>query len=100
MSLLSRLAALALGPELVPVRWGGSHHLHSPSPYVDALGCAVWHFLANGMAISMAGLYTTNTATVLFPSKSAFALTLSTAVPYSVPCSCLCSCDPCNLTCL
>ena len=98
MSLLSLLAVLALGPELVPVRWGGSHRLRSLSPYVDELGRAVRHFLANGMAISMADLYSINIATVLFPSKSDFSLTLSGAVPCSVPCFCLCC--YCNLACL
>lgn len=53
-----------------------------------ALGCAVWLFLANGMAVFMADLHNINMTTVLFPSKSDFALTLSTAVPCSVPCSC------------
>lgn len=54
VSLLSLLAALALGPELVPVRWGDSHRLHSPSPRVDSRGRAARHFLTNGMAVSMA----------------------------------------------
>lgn len=102
VSFLSLLAALALGPGLVPVGWGGRHRLRSPSPSVDALGHAARHFLADGMAISMADLYGINIATGLFPNKPDFALTLSTAVPYSLPCSCLCSClyNPCNLTCL
>lgn len=97
VSLPSLRAALAPGPELVPTRWAGGHHLRSQSPYVDALGHAVRRFLADGMAVSMADLYSINIATVLFPSKSHFAMTL-TAVPYSVPCSRLSSYNPCNLT--
>lgn len=97
VSLLSLHAALAPGPELIPTQWAGGHRLRSPSPYVDALGCAVQHFLADGIAVSMADLCSINIATVLFPSKSHFAQTL-TAVPYSVPCSRLSSYNPCNLT--